>query len=322
MRKALVVGINEYPSSPLYGCVNDAAAFASVIGVNGDGGPNFDVKLVTNVASKSELKELILELFKGDSDTSLFYFSGHGFVDELGGYIVTPDYKANDIGVSMDEILTITNNSKSKNRIIILDCCHSGEFGSPKLAAHPTAQIVEGVTILTASRGNEASLEINGHGVFTNLLLDALRGGASDLRGHITPGSVYAYIDQALGPWDQRPVFKTNITRFTPLRTVSQQVPLTILRKLNEYFPSPEQEFNLDPSFEDTNTLDIDHEIIEPYANPENVKKFKDLQKLESVGLVVPVNEDHMYFAAMNSSSCKLSALGYHYWRLVKDKRI
>lgn len=56
--------------------------------------------------------------------------------------------------------------------------------------------------------------EINGHGVFTDLLLQALQGGAANITGQITPGSVYAYIDQALGEWKQKPIFKTNIKRF------------------------------------------------------------------------------------------------------------
>ncbi len=271
---------------------------------------------------KPSLKGHIRDLFSGDADTALFYFSGHGYLDDIGGYIVTPDFQANDEGVSMDEILTIANDSKAKNRVIILDCCHSGAFGSPKAAGNKSTHIAEGVSILTASKDDEAAMEINGHGVFTNLLLDALQGGASDLRGHITPGSIYAYIDQALGPWDQRPVFKTNITRFTSLRTVISQVPIEILRSLTEYFPSATHQVDLDPSFEVTNNSSIEHKIIEPYANEQNVKKFKDLQKLESVGLVVPVGEEHMYFAAMNSKSCKLTALGYHYWRLVKEKRI
>lgn len=321
MRKALFVGINSYPSSPLSGCINDASEFAQIIERNSDGSPNFDVRLKEDVQTKSELKGLIADLFSGDSDTALFYFSGHGYIDDIGGYIVTPDYKRHDFGVSMDEILTIANDSKCKDRIIILDCCHSGALGSPK-AIGSAAHIGEGVSILTASRDNESSLEINGHGLFTNLLLEALKGGAADLRGHITPGSVYAYIDQALGPWDQRPVFKTNITRFTSLRTVEPQVSLDILRKMVEYFPTPEQEFKLDPSFEDTNTKTVEHKIIKPYAKTENVSKFKHLQKLQSIGLVVPVDEDYMYFAAMNSKGCRLTALGYHYWRLVKDRRI
>ncbi len=313
MRKALVVGIDNYPSVPLHGCVNDASAFSTIMEKNGDGSPNFEVKLKTDVATKSELKTLIIDLFSGDNDIALLYFSGHGNLNEVGGYIVTPDYKPNDEGVSMDEILTIANKSKAKDKIIILDCCHSGAFGSPAVTGGATAQIIEGVVVLTASRDSESAIEVNGHGIFTNLLLDALQGGAADLRGHVTPGSVYAYIDQALGPWDQRPVFKTNVTRFTSLRTINPPIPLNVLRKIIEYFPAPEQEYDLDPSYEFTN---------KGGATPEHVGIFKDLQKFEGVNLVVPVGEEHMYFAAMNSKSCKLTALGYHYWRLVKESRI
>ncbi|MEG6586848.1 caspase family protein [Dendrosporobacter sp. 1207_IL3150] len=321
MKRALVVGINNYPSCPLRGCINDAKEFSETIGSNDDGSPNFDVKYAEDVPNKATLKGLIVDLFSGACDTSLFYFSGHGFINELGGYIVTPDYGKYDEGVSMDEILTLANNSKAQDKIIILDCCHSGAFGSPKITGH-NAHISEGVSILTASREDEPSLEIAGHGVFTSLLLDALRGGAADIRGHITPGSIYSYIDQALGAWDQRPVFKTNITRFTSIRKARPSVPLETLRKIVEYFPNPKQEFPLDPSYEDTNTEEVKHEIVEPYAKEENVRVFKNLQKLQSIGLVVPVNADYMYFAAMNSKSCRLTALGYHYWRLVHDKRI
>jgi len=322
MRKALIVGINDYPNAKLNGCIKDATSFATIIETNGNGSPNFDIKLETDIQTKSELKGLVRDLFTGKSDLALFYFSGHGHTDDTGGYIVTPDYKANDVGVSMDEILVLANASEAENKVIILDCCYSGILGSPKIAGGKTAQIAEGVTILTASKPDETSLEVNGHGVFTNLLLNAIRGGAADLRGEITPGSVYAYIDQALGAWDQRPVFKTNITRFTSLRTVVPQVPIEILRKLIEYFPSPQDEFALDPSYEDTNDPTVDHKFVKPHAVNENVAKFKHLQKYQSVGLVVPKGEQYMYFAAMNSKSCTLTALGYHYWRLVNDKRI
>jgi hypothetical protein len=322
MRKALLIGINNYPGSPLHGCIADASAVASIIEVNGNGSPNFDVKLKTDVPTKSELKGLIVELFKGDSEITLLYFSGHGYLNDIGGYIVTPDYQPHDEGVSMDEILHLANESKAKNRVIILDCCHSGAFGSPKNNSGKISHLAEGVSILTASRDQEAALEVNGHGVFTNLLLDALQGGAADLQGAITPGSIYAYVDQALGAWDQRPVFKTNIKAFAKIRTTQPPIQIEILRKLIEYFPTAQKEYALDPSFEDTNAPNIEHNIIEPYAIKDNVNIFKDLQKLQSVGLVVPTKEQHMYFAAMNSSSCRLTALGYHYWRLVKEKRI
>lgn len=325
MRKALVVGINDYPTAPLTACINDAAAVGALLRSNSDGSPNFDVMAQYDVKDKTELFEMIERLFEGDSDIALFYFSGHGYLDPLGGYLVTPDARKYDYGISMDELLKIANKSKAKNRILILDCCHSGALGSPNNGSGSvSAQINEGVTILTASRDSEVSIEdrIMGHGIFTSLLINALNGGAADLRGNVTPGSIYSYIDQALGSWDQRPVFKTNVTRFLSLRNVTPRVPLSTLRRITELFESPEDVFALDPSFEDTNDPTIIHDTVEPFANPENTEKFKILQKLQSVGLVIPVDEDHMYFAAMRGTGCRLTALGYHYWKLVRDRRI
>jgi len=291
--------------------------------LNADGSPNFQVHLEKDVLTKSRLKKLIIELFKGDTPYTLFYFSGHGFFNEHGGgYLVTPDMKEYDEGVSMDEILEIANKSKAQNRIIILDCCHSGAMGSPNLTGGISSFLHQGVTILSASRDNEPAKEINGQGVFTSLLLDALKGGAADLRGHITPGSVYAYIDQSLGEWGQRPVFKTNITRFISLREVIPQTSKEVLRKIITYFPVPDKEFPLNPSFEDTNSKEVKHELVEPVAIAEKVAIFKDLQKLQSIGLIIPVDAPFMYFAAMESKSCKLTTLGHHYWRLVKERKI
>ena len=311
MKKALVIGIDDYPTAPLHGCVNDAVAFGTTIERNGDGSPNFDVRLLTDIQTKAQLKAAVTELFQGSCDTALLYFSGHGLLNASGGYILAPDYQRDDEGLSMEQILILLNTSQAKDKIIILDCCHSGAIGSPQSNGAATAQLIEGVVILTASRDSESAVEVNGHGVFTSLLLDALQGGAADLRGHITPGSVYAYIDQALGAWEQRPVFKTNVTRFTSLRTITPTVSIDIIRKLTTYFPAPQDVFPLNPTFEDTNT---------GVALPENVAVFKHLQK--SVGLVVPVDAEFMFFAAQNSTSSKLTALGYHYWRLVKEKRI
>lgn len=323
MRKALVVGINNYPTSPLSGCTNDANAVAYLLSTNGDGEPNFDVLLKTDVSTKGELKGLISSLFSGKNEVALLYFSGHGYTDKNGSYIVTPDYSANDYGVSMDEILKIADSSAADNKVIILDCCFSGAFGSPALFGGKQALIGEGMTILTASKDDETSGELCGHGIFTTLLLEALKGGAADITGSITPGSVYSYIDQSLGPWNQqRPVFKTNISQFLPLRTVRPFVSKEIIRKLIEYFPSPDEPLALDPSYEDTNDPSVVHEWLQPYANPEHVTIFKNLQKFVSVGLVQPVDAPYMYFAAMKSKSCKLTALGWHYWKLVNDKRI
>lgn len=322
VRKALIVGIDDYPICPLSGCCNDSEAISELLTIHGTGDPNFSVRKKDNVATKAELRHLIKQCFESDADVALFYYSGHGQIDSVGGYLVTPDYSEHDWGISLQDILTIANKSKCKERIIILDSCYSGFMGNITTVGQNTAVINEGVTILTASRNSETSMEIGGHGMFTSLLIEALKGGAADVTGHITLGGIYAYIDKALGPWNQRPVFKTNVTRFTSLREVEPQVNISTIRKLYEYFITEDDRFSLDPSFEPTNVEKAEHTARKPYATKEHTKIFSDLQKLEGIGLVVPVDEEHMYFAAMNSKSCKLTAIGKQYWRLVRDKRI
>lgn len=315
MKKALIVGIDNYPSSPLHGCVNDANSMASVLEANGDGSPNFSVRLLTastNEITKRELKQQVEELFSGDSDVAFFYFAGHGCLTPVGGYIVTSDGVSYDEGISMNEILQYANKSRAKNKIIILDCCHSGALGKIPDIQEDRSLLGLGLVVLTACRDFEASAEAGGKGVFTSLVVDALQGGASDLRGFVTPGSIYSYVDQALGPWDQRPVFKSNITGFTSLRRINPPIAMEDLRKICTLFPDASQEFLLDPTHEDT----------DPSAIQEHCQDFKILQKFNRVNLVVPVDEEHMYYAAMNRKSCRLTALGYQYWRLVNEKKL
>lgn len=322
MRKALIVGIDDYANCPLFGCCNDADAVSDELIKNGDGSPNFAVRKVLNVKTKGELRQLVEECFSGSADVALFYYSGHGHVDTIGGYLVTPDYAVGDYGLSLQDVLTIANNSKCKDKIIILDSCYSGTLGTISTLGQNTSIIGEGVTILTASHSTETSVEINGHGLFTSLLLEALKGGAADVTGHISLGGIYAYIDKALGPWEQRPVFKTNVTRFTSVKDVVPQIDISIIRNICTYFEEENSVLPLDPSFEPTNTPADYHELLEPYATEQNMKIFAELQKLEGVGLVVPVEEEHMYFAAMRSKGCELTSIGKQYWRLVNKGAI
>jgi hypothetical protein len=155
--------------------------------------------------------------------------------------------------------------------------------------------------------------------VFTTLLVDGLTGAAANLVGDITPGSVYAHIDQSLGPWEQRPVFKTNVKHFISLRRVQAPVPLHELRRIAEFFPTPGFEFALDPTFEPERQPGRDPI---PSPNPHNTAIFAILQKFNRVNLVVPVRAPHMWHAAMSSTGCKLTALGEHYRRLVVKARI
>ena len=317
MRKALIVGINYYKEvSDLNGCVNDAYNIKTVLERNADGTLNFDINLMTavdedTIITKNILKDNIENLFNGDSEIALFYYSGHGYIESTGGYIVTSECQRGDEGLDLNYLMTVVNKSKAKNKIIILDSCYSGELGN--LQYNDSLSILsEGTTILTACSKEQNAIESKGTGIFTNLLVDALYGAASNLIGDVTPGSVYAHIDQSLGAWEQRPIFKTNVKEFVSLRKNIPSISVEDLRKITKLFDKPSDVFDLNPTYEPKSESFIE----------ENGKKFEILQKYNRVNLVVPVEEKHMYYAAMNSTGCRLTPLGVHYWNLVNKNRI
>ncbi len=323
MKKALIIGIDYYEAGgSLAGCVNDAHRVSAMLESNSDGSPNFDVRLVTASSDRDKvtfrnLKDLISELFKSDDEIALLYFAGHGYVEATGGYICGSDSIKGDEGLALGDIMSLAGMSAAKNRIVILDSCHSGSAAADPLKPS-SSEVTAGTTILTASRADEPAAEVNGGGIFTDLLVDALGGAAANLVGEVTPGSVYAHIDQSLGSWGQRPVFKTNVSGFVSLRKVRPPIDVEILRALPKLFPDHGFQLQLDPSFEP----ELPSQGLNPLADPENTKIFSQLQKLNRVNLLIPNSQPHMYHAAVNSDTVRLTALGEHYRRLAIKKRI
>jgi len=324
VRKALVVGIDHYTHvAPLSGCVNDAHAVKGVLEKNSDGSVNFGVMLRASTGgkdaiSRNDLKDLVTELFAGDSQIALFYFAGHGHIEASGGYLCGSDCQRGDDGISLHEVVTLAQNSAARNTIIVLDSCFSGVAGT-RAGDQRTAELSEGMTILTASTKEQYASENFGSGLFTTLFVDGLSGAAGNLVGDVTPGSVYAHIDQSLGPWKQRPIFRTNVKTFVSLRKVQPPIGLADLQLLMELFPTPGFEFKLDPTFE-PEMKGRPGGLPPPIL--ENTLKFAVLQKYNRVNLLVPIDAPHMWTAAIESKACKLTVLGEHYRRLVEDHLI
>lgn len=328
MRKALIVGIDYYKHNrQLTGCVNDAISVGEVLERHADGTTNFTTpRIMTgsrpiDFIAKSELKSAARELFNGDAEIALFYFAGHGHIEDTGGYLCAGDSRDGDDGLSLTELMSLASSSQAKNKIIVLDSCHSGIAGT-RSSAPQFAEIKEGMTILTASTADQYAMEVpsGGSGVFTNLFVDALQGAAANLVGDVTPGSVYAHIDQSLGPWAQRPVFKTNVKSFVSLRKAVAPIPLADLQVLPTLFPSADYKFNLDPAYEPERPKERRKNPAIPAPDPAKVAVFAVLQRYAKVNLLRPVGAPHMWHAAMESKSCELTALGEHYRRLAENK--
>lgn len=324
MRAALVVGIDHYEHmGQLFGCVRDAQSVADVLERDGNGDRKFDCKVMLGAGlndpvQRRELRDGIEALFALDADIALFYFAGHGHLEASGGYILASDAERGYEGVALVEVLDFANKSRAKNKIIVLDSCHSGYVGSAPTMGD-LAALAEGVTILTASTQEQYASEDEGRGVFTALFVDALSGSAANLTGDISPGSVYAHIDQSLGSWEQRPVFKTNVKSFVSLRKVAPPLAIGDLRRIAEFFPVPGCEFALDPTFE-PEMKGRSPGMPDPIE--ENTRIFWILQQYNRLGLLVPVDARHMWSAAMESTGCRLTPLGEHYRRLVAKGRI
>ncbi|MHC8316484.1 caspase family protein [Pseudomonas sp. LB3P31] len=313
MRKGLFIGINNYDHvSPLNGCNNDAMAMASVLKTNANGDPNFKNIVLTSAEdflSREKIEDQIRDLFSGDCNVALLYFAGHGAfdLDTDEGMLVPQDYKSPKDGIRISDILNWASKAtRIKNKVVILDCCQSGSAGEVRALRSETSMVGEGMTILTACKKEEPAMEGANHGVFTGLLLQALHGGAANILGKITPGSLYSFVDNALDAWEQRPVFKTNVSQFISLREVSPLIPKEILRKLPDWFAEAESVFALDPSYEPT----------ESSFNPAHGEVFAQLQKCNRHSLIEPVDAEHMYYAALHSTGCRLTALGAYYREL------
>jgi hypothetical protein len=140
MKKAFLVGINSYPSSPLRGCVNDVLLMYKLLSEKFSFN-NLDIDIITDAqATKinilNGLKKLTSNL-KSD-DTIYFHYSGHG------SQVVVTDWTNNPEPDGRDEILCsvdldwnnplrdndlkniFINIPKGVKSTIVLDSCHSG----------------------------------------------------------------------------------------------------------------------------------------------------------------------------------------------------
>jgi hypothetical protein len=317
MRKALLIGIDNYATAPLSGCVGDVARLEKLLARHASGDRNFDCRVLVAPRGgaglgKAEVRQAIEQLFANEAHEAFLHFSGHGLVNELGGFIVTSDGRSYDEGIPMQQLMRLAGQSRIREIAISLDCCHSGALGVGDVVGSEGVLLREGLALLAASGIAQPSVETAEGGLFTQLMCDALEGQAADLFGHVTLAGIYAHVESHLSAWAQRPRFRANLCSFTPLREVAPAIPTATLRKLPELFASATATHALSPAYE-------------PTCEPRDAaleQTFADLQSLCGCGLVEPVGERHMYYAAIHGTACRLTLQGQRYYRLAKNGRI
>lgn len=138
--KALLVGINAYPTMPLRGCLNDVENIRTLIQQRYNlAGSDMRV-LRDQEATKANIEEHLRWLAQSDGDgaaTRLFHYSGHGtFIADNNGdepdgrdeALVPYDF-ATSGGMSDDSLRALyTTFGPDTQLLLIMDCCHSGSI--------------------------------------------------------------------------------------------------------------------------------------------------------------------------------------------------
>lgn len=228
-RDALVVGINTYQHLPsLQSPAHDAEAVAQKLQTYSEfrvhrlpeviqtGQPQIGQKTAVTLR---ELETALINLFvpKGSNipQTALFYFSGHGIQREAGireGYLALSDSNPERgfYGLSLFWLRRLLQESPVRQRIVLLDCCHSGELLN-FLEADPGARPGTDRLFMAASREYETAYEslTSSYSVFTQALLSGLDPDRTE-SGIVTNHSLTDWVSHALKGEVQQPLFESS----------------------------------------------------------------------------------------------------------------
>lgn len=191
---AIVIGINKYDVwPPLEYAVGDAQAVAVKLRESG-----FDE--VIEILDKDATRERILtvlgaELSRtvGSDDRVLIFFAGHGQTETLPdgreqGYIIPVDGDITNYfttAISMQQVREISGRVQAKHILYVMDACYSGQGFTRSFGIEPTVNgylqkitSLRSVQMITSGGKKEQSVEVQGHGLFTQNFLRGLDGEA------------------------------------------------------------------------------------------------------------------------------------------------
>lgn len=244
---ALVIGVNEYldPAVPrLKYCVADAKLVASQLASKCGYDP-LHVLVMTDDQEKPHLRPLLINLenqvrswlSKAEGgDTVLFYFSGHGLVDERGnGYLVPQDCRRERLELyayGLDTLRKQLAACQATQKLLILDCCHAGsDKAADAVAVGPSSQELgqafagaEGLITLASCRKEQKSHEwpAKSQGLFTYFLAQGLSGSADfDRNGLVDSDELYRFTVDEVPITAQR---ELNVPAQTPIRIIGSDV--------------------------------------------------------------------------------------------------
>lgn len=190
---------------------NNLRELQSIFTDPGLGGmPEANVPILLDAQTPTEVDEWLERIARESHDLLLVYYSGHGLVgdDEELYFTVagSDDESIHRTGVPFAWIKRAILDSPARTRILILDCCHSGQamVRLGRLGGGVSAVLnqvdIEGTHVLTASGPSQAARAIDGNEftAFTDVLIQLMRGGVNGGPELLTCGFLFPYLYQLL----------------------------------------------------------------------------------------------------------------------------
>lgn len=246
---ALVVGINKYenPKLELKYAVADAELFATALADKARGlFETITVKKLLTPAetSNATITQAIQAMQKQarPEDLFVFYIASHATVDDGEYFLITSNVgltsteRLKTSALRQDTLKELLANVPATKKLIVLDTCNAGKLGETLQVAMLTRGMSDdtavkvlsravGSTILSAASSVQEALEgYQGHGLFTYVLAEGLRGGAdADKDGYVKTLELANYVE------DRVPLLAEQVFRHKQFPTVAiqgQSIPL------------------------------------------------------------------------------------------------
>ena len=134
------------------------------------------------------MRQKLGQFFDSDGGELLLYFYGHGCVNLGRGICATTNAEPDDEGVFMSEITGLAEQSKAREVVLILDCCHAGvALDSATVDSVPIVS-TDGRVLLAGCAEHQQGWETSDKnrrrlGAFSACVLDALEGAAANKAG-------------------------------------------------------------------------------------------------------------------------------------------
>src|SRR6056297_3117439 len=231
----VAIGINEYLNSRynLNYCVADMNGFVKELKPRAE--RLFNMVDVVTISDRNATRANVLNIFNNlearvePEDVFIFFFAGHGIaldVQQPDGkmssefyYILadvvqmTDPSKVAAEGISGTEMREIISSIKATKQVAFIDACYAGAIteqfamrGAAEENALARLSRSTGSVIFASTTADQEATEFKdlNHGVFTFVVLEAIKGAGATQSGQLTAASIKAYVDEKLPEYTKK----------------------------------------------------------------------------------------------------------------------